>query len=86
MTIKPAGDQQSELWRIASNADILAGKPIIRGMRIRVVDILENLAGGADRQDILADFPFLEDGDITAALEYAAMAVGKFGHGAINAK
>jgi uncharacterized protein (DUF433 family) len=41
-------------------------------MRIRVSDILDMLAGGATRQEILADFPYLEDDDISAALEYAA--------------
>ena len=41
-------------------------------MRIRVKDILEMLAGGASRQEILEDYPYLEDEDITAALEYAA--------------
>jgi putative addiction module CopG family antidote len=64
-----------ETWRITADAGILAGKPCIRGMRIRVADILEMLAHGASRADILADFPYLEDGDITAALDYAASAV-----------
>jgi uncharacterized protein (DUF433 family) len=41
-------------------------------MRIRVKDVLELLAAGDSREDILADFPYLEDEDITAALEYAA--------------
>ena len=60
-----------EKWRITSDAGVLGGKPCIRGMRIRVADILEMLAHGAERSDILDDFPYLEDGDITAALEYA---------------
>jgi len=37
-----------------------------------VTDILEMLAGGASRSDILRDYPYLEDDDISAALEYAA--------------
>ena len=48
------------------------GRPCIRGMRIRVKDILDMLAGGASRSEILEDYPYLEDNDITAALEYAA--------------
>lgn len=68
---QPAG----ESWRITSDPEILAGKPCIRGIRIRVADILEMLAQGATRQEILADFPYLEDGDITAALEFAMGAV-----------
>jgi uncharacterized protein (DUF433 family) len=41
-------------------------------LRIRVTDILDLLAAGADREEILADYPYLEDEDITAALQYAA--------------
>jgi len=41
-------------------------------LRIRVKDVLDLLASGATREEILADFPILETGDITAALEYAA--------------
>jgi uncharacterized protein (DUF433 family) len=65
----------NQLWRITSDPAILAGKPCIRGMRIRVADILEMLALGATRQEILVDYPYLEDGDITAALEYAMSTV-----------
>lgn len=65
----------AESWRITADPSILAGKPCIRGMRIRVADILEMLAVGAARKDILNDYPYLEDGDITAALEYAVGAV-----------
>jgi len=41
-------------------------------MRVRVTDILDMLAVGASRQEILDDYPYLENEDITAALEYAA--------------
>ena len=58
--------------RITSDPKILGGKPIIRGMRIRVTDILEYLAAGDTRVSLLQQFPILEDEDITAALEYAA--------------
>jgi uncharacterized protein (DUF433 family) len=67
--------QESEGWRVTSDPGILAGKPCIRGMRIRVADILEMLAQGATRKEILEDYPYLEDGDITAALEFAMGAV-----------
>ena len=49
------------------------GKPCIRGMRVRVKDILEMLAGGMTEAEILADFEYLEPLDIRAALEYASM-------------
>jgi uncharacterized protein (DUF433 family) len=62
----------SELHRITSNPSVLGGKPTIRGLRISVSDILDLLASGADRREILEDYPYLEDGDITAALEYAS--------------
>jgi uncharacterized protein (DUF433 family) len=62
----------SLLDRITSNPDLCGGRPTIRGLRIRVTDILEMLAGGASRSDILRDYPYLEDDDISAALEYAA--------------
>jgi uncharacterized protein (DUF433 family) len=62
----------SHLDRITFNPNQCSGRPCIRGMRIRVSDVLGMLAGGASREEILADFPYLEDADITASLEYAA--------------
>jgi uncharacterized protein (DUF433 family) len=41
-------------------------------MRIRVIDVLEMLAGGMSQEEILADFPYLEADDIRACLAYAA--------------
>jgi uncharacterized protein (DUF433 family) len=58
--------------RITFDTKVCGGRPCIRGMRIRVSDILDMLSGGATRQEILADYPYLEDEDISAALEYAA--------------
>ena len=60
--------------RITIDPEVCGGRPCIRGLRIRVKDILDMLAGGATRQEILADYPYLEDEDITAALEYASRA------------
>ena len=48
------------------------GKPCIRGMRITVYDILEYLASGMSMAEILEDFPYLTQTDITASLSYAA--------------
>ena len=62
---------QSLANRITSDPAILGGRPIIRGMRIRVSDILGYLAAGDSRKTLLDQFPDLEDADITAALEYA---------------
>jgi uncharacterized protein (DUF433 family) len=62
----------SELHRITVEQGKCGGRPCLRGLRIRVKDVLELLAAGASRQEILEDHPDLEDGDITAALEFAA--------------
>lgn len=48
------------------------GKPCIRGLRITVYDVLENLASGMTPEDILEDFPELTREDIFAALHFAA--------------
>jgi uncharacterized protein (DUF433 family) len=62
----------SHLNRITINPNQCAGRPCIRGLRIRVRDILDMLAAGATREQILEDYPYLEPEDITAALEFAA--------------
>jgi uncharacterized protein (DUF433 family) len=58
------------LDRITIDPDTCSGYPCIRRLRIRVKDILDMLAGGSSRADILRDYPYLEDDDITAALEF----------------
>ncbi|CDZ37883.1 Hypothetical protein NGAL_HAMBI1145_40880 [Neorhizobium galegae bv. officinalis] len=62
----------SELHRITFDPHICSGRPTIRGLRIRVKDVLELLASGATHEEILEDYPLLEAPDIVAALEYAA--------------
>jgi uncharacterized protein (DUF433 family) len=62
----------SELHRITINLEQCGGRPCLRGLRVRVTDVLDLLAAGASREEILRDYPYLEAGDITAALEYAA--------------
>lgn len=63
----------SEIHRISVAAEKCGGRPAIRSLRIRVKDILDLLASGASHQEILEDYPELEEGDIVAALEFAAM-------------
>ena len=60
------------LDRITIDANQCGGRPCIRGLRFRVVDLLELLAAGASQEEILADYSFLEPADIQAALLYAA--------------
>ena len=62
----------SELHHITINPAQCGGRPCVRGLHVRVKNILDLLASGASREEILADYPYLESGDITAALEYAA--------------
>lgn len=64
----------SLLDRITVEPDKMGGRPCIRRMRIRVMDILDMLADGASRADILGSYPELEDEDISAALAYASRA------------
>lgn len=60
------------LNRITIEKGKCGGRPCIRGLRVRVTDILSMLAAGATHKEILKDFPYLEAEDIHAALEYAA--------------
>lgn len=64
------------LDRITIEEGKCGGRPCIRGMRIRVQDVLELLAAGASHEEILADYPYLEADDIRAALAYAAAQAG----------
>lgn len=58
--------------RITFNPEQCGGRPCIRGMRIRVKDVLDLLAAGVSEAQILADYPYLEKEDIRAALAFAA--------------
>jgi uncharacterized protein (DUF433 family) len=60
------------LNRITTNPNQCGGRPCIRGMRIRVSDVLELLAGGQGPNEILESYPYLESDDIAACLQYAA--------------
>ena len=57
---------------IVSNPGVLGGKPCIKGTRISVEFILELLASGAAREDILEGYPQVGADGLAAALEYAA--------------
>ena len=57
---------------ITIDPNIRSGKPIIRGMRITVYDVLEMLSDGMKFNEITEDFPELTEDDIYAALSYAA--------------
>lgn len=64
--------RMSHLDRITFNPQQCGGRPCIRGMRIRVVDVLDLLAAGVAEKEILEDYPDLEAEDIRACLQYAS--------------
>ena len=72
--MRPRGKMEpmSELHRVTLDPEVCGGRPCLRRLRLRVSDVLDLLAAGATHAEILADYPYLEAGDIVAALEYAA--------------
>lgn len=62
----------SLLNRISIDPEIVHGRPVVRGTRMRVADVLSLLAAGADEAEILEDYPYLTSEDIKACLAYAA--------------
>ena len=60
--------------RIHIDASICGGRPHVRGTRVRVADILELLAEGVSKEEILSDYPYLSEPDLRAALAYGAAA------------
>lgn len=58
--------------RITINPEQCGGRPCIRGMRIRVIDVLDLFAAGLSAEEILAEMPDLELDDLKAALQYAS--------------
>jgi uncharacterized protein (DUF433 family) len=58
--------------RISADPQVCGGRPVVAGTRVRVTDVLEMLAGGATREEIVADFPYLTNDDVSAVLAYAA--------------
>ncbi len=62
-----------ELDRITFDPERMGGRACIRGMRVPVSVVLKMLAGGMTREQILADYPYLEPEDLNQCIEYAAM-------------
>ena len=58
--------------RITINPEQCGGRPCIRGMRIRVTDVIELLAAGLTAEQVLKELPDLEPEDIQASLQFAA--------------
>ena len=62
----------NELERVTINPHQCGGRPCVRGMRIRVIDVLDLFAAGLSSEQILEEMPDLEPEDLQAALQYAA--------------
>ena len=60
------------IGRITINPEQCGGRPCIRGMRIRVSDILDLFAAGLTSEQILAEMPDLESEDVQACLQFAS--------------
>ncbi len=60
------------LNRISLDPEVCSGKPTIRNMRFTVAQMLELLASGMTSEEILEDYPYIEQEDIYACLRYAA--------------
>ncbi len=58
--------------RITVNPDLCGGRPCVRGMRIRVSDVLDLLAAGLSVDDVVVELPDLERDDIAACLRFAS--------------
>jgi len=71
-------EKQAMDWRkhIDQRPDVMLGKPVIRGTRITVELILEDLAEGASEKDILEAYPHIKPEHIRAACAYAAASLG----------
>ncbi len=73
---------QSYMDRITINPEQCSGRPCIRGMRIRVVDVLQLFAAGLSAEQILEEMPDLQREDLQACLQFAAR---KFDHPVVPA-
>lgn len=68
----PLGVMFTIMERITINPQQCGGRPCIRGMRIRVIDVLDLLANGLTQEEVLSELPDLEADDIKACLQYAS--------------
>lgn len=69
------GDTVQLMDRITANPQQCGGRPCVRGMRIRVIDVLELLAAGLSPERVVDELPDLELADVTACLRFASRRV-----------
>ncbi len=65
--------QDAQFERITVSPDQMGGVPCVRGLRIPVATVLRMLAGGMPEEEILAEYPDLQPGDIRECLRFAAV-------------
>lgn len=63
--------------RITIDPEQCGGRPCIRGMRVRVSDVLDLLATGLSADDVVEELPYLERADVEASLKYASEATNR---------
>ncbi len=68
-------DMEDLSSKITVNPERCGGRPCIRGMRVRVSDVLDLLAAGLSPEQVLQELPYLESDDIRACLQYASQQV-----------
>jgi len=64
----------NDLARITADPHVMGGRPCIRGMRVTVGTVVDLLASGHTKEDVLRLYPYLQPEDVSAALAYAAAA------------
>ena len=72
VSCRPEAEVSDLLARITTRPEQCGGRPCIRGMRIRVIDVLDLLAEGLTEAQVVTELPDLEPEDVRAALHYAA--------------
>ena len=72
----PIAGEDHLLERITIDPNIFGGKPIVRGRRLAVEHVLGLLSSGDSPQNLLAEYPWLEEADIRACFAYARRVVG----------
>ena len=70
--MSPVGHTVELMDRITVNPDQCGGRPCVRGMRIRVSDVLDLLAAGLSVDDVIVELPDLEREDVAACLRFAS--------------
>ncbi len=66
------GETVELMDRITANPDKCGGRACVRGMRIRVIDVLDLLAAGLSAEQVVEELPDLEPADVTACLRFAS--------------